>query len=464
MTESTGESGGYHAGCGLYVHIPFCETKCGYCDFFSEPVRGRDTGSLVRRLCHELEKRVSQAPDKIRTIFCGGGTPTILPVEQLAVVLDVLSRVAVRDHVAEFTVEVNPATVDDEKARLLVAGGVSRVSMGAQSFIAEELATLERLHTPDDVGPSVRTLRRHGVRQVSLDLIFSVPGQTLATWSDSLRRAIDLQVDHISAYGLTYEPGTRLTTQRQQGLVASCDEQLEAEMYLLAMDTLAEAGFEQYEISNFARPGCQCRHNLIYWRNGPYIGVGPSAAGCVDRRRYKNVADVDQYVRMIDELGHAEVETETLDTSMVITEMIMLQLRLVEGLNLAHFRRETGVEPLELLGATAEQSTRSGDDAGTVADGSAPADPRGQTRAADRMKSRLVGSPRGVGETTDASYTCGNPRGLKPAARSGKREDVLVRLTNLGLVTVSDTHIALTQEGRLKADAVIAELVNACSD
>lgn len=336
--------------CALYLHIPFCETKCGYCDFYSVAVKDQETAPLVTWVVRELTRRVRDKPGPIRTIFCGGGTPTILPEDQLALLLDGLRPVATADSVVEFTVEANPATVDDAKARLLIAGGVTRVSMGAQSFLADELAALERLHRPEDIVPSVATLRRHGIQQVNLDLIFGIPGQTSETWRQSLQRAIDLQPEHIACYGLTYEPGTRLTAMRDHGRVSACDESLEADMYLQAIEVLTAAGFEQYEISNFARPGCQCAHNLIYWRNQPYIGVGPSAAGCFQRRRYKNVADVAGYVRMMESQGHAEADTETLTVEMLMAELVMMQLRLVEGLGLDRFCRRTGIEPQTLFG------------------------------------------------------------------------------------------------------------------
>ncbi|MFQ5415395.1 MAG: radical SAM family heme chaperone HemW, partial [Phycisphaerae bacterium] len=293
--------------------------------------------------------RVAGVDEPIGTIFCGGGTPTILPPDELAALLDALSPTARQNACVEFTVEANPATVDDAKARMLVAGGVTRVSMGAQSFFADELAALERLHTPDDIAPSVATLRRQRVAQINLDLMFGIAGQTLDTWRESLRRAIDLGVDHIACYGLTYEPGTRLTAQRRRGLIQPCDEGLEADMFLLANEVLAAAGFRQYEISNYARPACRCRHNLTYWRNEPYIGVGPSAAGCINGRRYKNLADIPGYIRMIDEHGHAEAESEAVTRDVLINEIIMMQLRLTDGLRVQAFRDRVGVDPIALL-------------------------------------------------------------------------------------------------------------------
>lgn len=395
--------------CGLYVHIPFCETKCGYCDFFSIPLKGRHTGPLVDQVCRELQQRLGRNGRRVDTIFLGGGTPTILPTHELARLLGVISELVPVAQLAEFTVEANPATVDQEKAELLVRSGVTRVSMGAQSFFAKELAALERLHSPADIAPSVATLRRAGPIQLNLDLMFGIPGQTLDTWTQSLRRAIDLGVDHIACYGLTYESGTRLTAQKQRGLIAPCDEQLEAELYLHAIDTLEAAGYRQYEISNFAKPGCASKHNLVYWRNGPYIGVGPSAAGCLGQRRYKNVADVSGYIRRIAERGDAEMESETIDTQMLMMEMVMMQLRLNEGLSLVAFRQRTGADPL----ACGRQDTCGGQDA------------------------------------------CDEQPNLF--------RDVVCRFEDQGLVSVSETHIRLTRTGRLVANPIISELASACS-
>ena len=390
MAEDAGKELSNQSPCGLYVHVPFCRSKCGYCDFYSVVAGAHDTARLIDCLGGELTRRVAEGSHRVRTVFCGGGTPTILPMDELAALLESVERAVATRDLAEFSIEANPATVDDDKAGVLVAAGITRVSMGAQSFFADELAALDRHHLPQDIAPSVEILRRHGVPQINLDLIFGIPGQTLETWAESLRRAIDLQPDHLACYGLTYEPGTRLTARRERGQITPCTEDLEADMYELTMDTLAEAGYAQYEISNYARPGHECQHNLIYWRNEPYLGVGPSAAGCVDHRRYKNVADMDGYIRMIEAHGHAEVESETLDRERLITEMVMMQLRLVEGLSRATFRRRTGFDPLVLF------------------------------------------------------------------------SEPLARLIDLGLLLVSDSHVALTRRGRLVSNAVMAELVSAC--
>jgi oxygen-independent coproporphyrinogen-3 oxidase len=324
--------------CGLYVHVPFCETKCGYCDFYSVAIYDRrPSDALLECLIRELHDRTNGRPGWIHTMFIGGGTPTILRNEQLSAIFGPLGRIAHANRVAEFTVEANPATVDLAKLDILVRAGVDRISMGAQSFEPNELKVLERLHSPDDIAPSVALVRKCGIRRLNLDLIFAIPGQSLASWRGSLERAMALEVDHIACYGLTYEPATRLTKQLHQGRITPCEDGLAAEMYELAIEQLVAAGYKQYEISNFARPGQQCLHNLIYWRNEDYIGVGPSAAGYVNGERYKNVADVAGYIRRIQQSGKAVIESERLTGPAAAADTLMTQLRLNEGVDVKAF-------------------------------------------------------------------------------------------------------------------------------
>ena len=241
--------------CGLYVHVPFCETKCGYCDFYSVPLRERPATPLVRCLVTELQKRVADCDANIRTVFIGGGTPTVLPMADFTLLFEAVREALSGNDVVEFTVEANPATLDHDKLAILTSAGMDRISMGAQSWHPAELAALERLHSPDDIAPGVELARAHGIERINLDVMFGIGGQTMASWSESLERTIDLGVDHISCYGLTYEPGTRLTAQYTAGKITPCDGGLEAEMYEYAIDRLSEAGFQQYEISNLAIPG-----------------------------------------------------------------------------------------------------------------------------------------------------------------------------------------------------------------
>ena len=331
--------------CGLYVHVPFCVSKCGYCDFYSVPVGGQDTEGLVRRLSAELGRRLASVPGPVTTIFVGGGTPTVLPPGALAALLEPLSVLARQPNCREFTVEANPATLTADNAAMLAEAGVTRVSVGAQSFHGAELATLGRIHAPEDIAASLRIVRRAGIRQVNLDLIYGIPGQTLAGWRKSLDRAMDLAPEHLALYALTYEAGTPLTRLRDRGELTACDEQLEADMYLEALERVGRRGYRQYEISNFALPGQRCLHNVACWDHQPYIGVGPSAVGYLDGVRYRNVSDVAGYVEMIDRRGEAVVETERVEGRRLIAEMAMLRLRLVEGIDTAAFHQRTGEDP-----------------------------------------------------------------------------------------------------------------------
>jgi len=329
---------------GLYLHWPFCETKCGYCDFYSVPLGDADVARTARALCQELSRRLDASGPPISTIFFGGGTPTTMPADELARVLECVRQAVAPALPAEFTVEANPATIDAEKASVLLAGGVNRVSLGAQSFVPAELAFLERLHHPADIPSAVRVLKSAGLNNLNLDLIFGIPGQTLATWRDSLRRALDLAPAHLACYGLTYEPNTALTMRLRQGTITPCDDGIEAEMFLAAIDLLAEAGFAQYEISNFARPGRRCAHNLIYWHNQPFLAVGPSAAGFTGRQRYKNIAHHGEYVRRVEAFEDPASEIETVDPAQAAMETLMMGMRLVEGFDLAAFAARTGFD------------------------------------------------------------------------------------------------------------------------
>ena len=325
----------------VYVHVPFCRSLCGYCDFYSIVPSADVFRPWTDALLVELECYRKRIGLRVKTIYVGGGTPTSLPLAELARLVDALPAV----EPVEFTVEANPATITDDTAALLADRGVNRVSIGAQSFDERELGVLERIHGPDEIGATVALCRRHGIEQISLDLIFGIPGQTSASWGRSLEAALALNPDHLSCYSLTYEPGTRLYESLIAGTVTRADPDLDADLYEQTIDTLTRAGYEHYEISNFARSSRRCRHNLVYWRNEPYLGVGPSAAGYLDRVRYKNVADVEQYVRKIaagtsprDEEEHRDLEGEMRDTA-------MLGLRTTDGMNRRRFQERFGSDP-----------------------------------------------------------------------------------------------------------------------
>ena len=331
---------------GLYVHLPFCTTKCGYCDFYSLPTLPDQIDGLVDSLDAELTARDPGRP--IETVFIGGGTPTVLPAAALERVLTRVQRTAGK--VSEFTCEANPSTTDELKLALLRRGGVTRVSFGAQSFHPDDLAVLQRIHNPAHVGESVRAARAAGFDNLNLDLIFGIPGQTPARWRESLRQAIELEPDHLSCYSLMYEPGTLLTKQRQQGILSPCDEDHEIEMFEMTGDILAAAGYERYEMSNFARPGRECLANIIYWENREYLGVGPSAVSYLDGVRRKNIADVRRYVeRRGGTNGDIVAESEQLSPHDRALETAMQMLRLSEGIDRRRFVEITGFEADPLL-------------------------------------------------------------------------------------------------------------------
>ena len=333
----------------LYAHVPLCRRRCGYCDFYSEVLDPPLVTPLMDAMLAELERARGRHALDLATIFVGGGTPTVLPPEQLARLLRAAAALLRRDCQPEFTVEANPATVDASLAELLAAVGVNRLSLGAQSFERAELLTLDRLHETEDVVRTIDVCRTHGIRRVSLDLIFGIPGQTLASWERSLRAALALTPNHLSCYALTYEPGTPLHAELTAGYVERVDHDVEADMYELAIDLLAAAGYEQYEISNFARPGEECRHNLVYWRNESYLGIGPAAAGYVEGVRYKNVADIGAYCDAVIAGRSPRGEEERLAPEQQARETAMLALRLNDGLNRRAFAERFGSDPTEFF-------------------------------------------------------------------------------------------------------------------
>jgi oxygen-independent coproporphyrinogen-3 oxidase len=328
-----------------YVHVPFCRHRCGYCDFTLVARRDDLIGRYLEALARELEQLVE--PREIDSLFLGGGTPTHLSPIALRQLMNLLGRWFRLSANAEFSVEANPSGLDDERIGVLAAAGVNRVSLGVQSFDPRHLATLERDHTPADVADAVERLKR-SIGNVSLDLIFGVPGQSLDDWTATLDAAIRLDPSHVSTYGLTYEQGTAFWTRRARGDLAALDEETERRMYAAAMDRLPAAGFEHYELSNFAKPGFRCRHNTVYWRADEYFAFGPGAASYVDGVRRTNHRSVTTWLERVlsGQPGH-DVE-ERLPAEERAREALMLGLRLREGIDLAQFAARFGTTPHEL--------------------------------------------------------------------------------------------------------------------
>ena len=330
-----------------YVHIPFCAHHCGYCDFAVTAGQDHLIDLYLEALAVELAKIGSPKP--IRTLFLGGGTPSHLNLRQIDRLFGELNRWLPRETGGEVSLEANPDTFDTEKARRLAALGVNRISLGVQSFQPSVLRVLERLHKPEHVAPAVDAAHRW-IGRVSIDLIFGVPGQTIDQWTDDLNRAMQLQPEQVSTYGLTFEKGTRLWKMQQRDEVHAIEEDIELKMYQLAMETLEDAGYEQYEISSFARTGGRCIHNQIYWANEAFFGFGVGAAAYRDGTRTLNVRNTQDYIRRTLAEESPVFQSETLSPEERARETLSLNLRRAEGVLRERFRIQTGFDLDSLAG------------------------------------------------------------------------------------------------------------------
>lgn len=339
-------------GFGLYVHVPFCLRKCRYCDFTSYHFDRVDADLYLRALAREITLRTEGAEyPVVRTVFFGGGTPTTLPGSVLAGMLDELRRHHDFGDDVEVTVEANPGTVDGEKLAALREGGVNRLSLGMQAAQDRLLDILGRAHRVGDVAEAVRLARAAGFANLNLDLIYGLPGQTLADWEETLAAALELEPEHIAAYGLEIHPETPLGEAVARGDLAPADEELELAMYQVLRETLHRAGFVHYEISNFARPGRECRHNLNYWANGDYAGYGPAACSHLDGRRVTNEKDLLAYAGRLFAGEWPVAETEVPDERTRMAETVFLGLRLVAGLSRERFAARFGRDVTAVFGA-----------------------------------------------------------------------------------------------------------------
>ncbi len=325
---------------GLYIHVPFCIKKCLYCDFISYPLSEKAVkiylGSLVREI--NLYGSALADEDKIITsIFFGGGTPTTLPAASFKVLLDAVRSAFSLTAECEITVEANPGTVDEAGLAGLRQAGVNRLSIGVQSFDDRLLAVLGRLHSAAQAARAAHLARKAGFDNLNLDLIFGIPGQSAHDWRETLRGALQIAPEHLAAYCLQLEEGTPLAQAVEGGAIRPCPEETELTMYRDAAAFLTAQGYEHYEISNFARPGKRCAHNLIYWLNRPYLGLGPAAHSLLKGVRFANEITLEGYS---DRLSREEypVESRTrLTVADEMSEMMFLGLRLIGGINLKEF-------------------------------------------------------------------------------------------------------------------------------
>lgn len=337
-----------------YIHVPFCAHRCGYCDFTLVARRDDLMGGYLDALQRQIAEfpGFGDGPVEVDTLFFGGGTPTHLPPQELQRLLALMQQTFRLTSGGEFSVEANPTGLTAEKLDLLQAAGVNRISLGVQSFDAGELTLLERDHSAGEIEAVFESLRRRW-DNVSLDLIFAIPGQSLAGWERNLDRAIALRPTHISAYGLTFERGTAFWSKQSKGQLPAADQELELQMYESVMDRLPAAGYPQYEISNYARPGYECRHNQVYWRAEPFYGFGPGAASFLGHVRRLNHRSVTTWIRKVLAGESPIADEEPLDPEDRARDAVMVGLRLVRGIEIASFRQRFGFDLLELGGDAA---------------------------------------------------------------------------------------------------------------
>jgi len=342
---------------GLYIHIPFCFHKCHYCDFYSITRQTPERMARFVDLVLQEARAWTTHPPQIgpQTIFFGGGTPSLLPLPDMQRLIAGLREIFDLSAVNEWTIECNPATVSGDYLSMLRESGVDRLSFGAQSFDPSELATLERHHAPSDVNHSIALARSAGFERLNVDLIYAIPNQDLASWSSSLESAIALGTEHLSCYGLTYEHNTPMAVKKRLGVIRAADDDLELEMLHHTRRRLREAGFEAYEISNYSHPDQECRHNLLYWNGGNYLGLGPAAASHVEGHRWKNRPHLGEWENAIRDDYLPATEVEHLTSSQRASELIMLQLRLSRGVDLNDVAKLSGLDPLPHHEATLQR-------------------------------------------------------------------------------------------------------------
>lgn len=327
---------------GIYVHIPFCLKKCSYCDFYSiSEYHNNDLEKYTLRLIKNIENSAVQYNHmKFSTIYFGGGTPSLLDESQLERIIQAFKANFNfnTENETEISLEANPATLKAEKARSFYKIGINRVSLGVQSFYDKELKILGRIHNSRQAVDNINILKKAGFKNINLDLIFGIPGQSFKHWQENLRWALDFEPTHISAYLLQLDSGTRLAQRIKNGELQYLDEELEADMYYYAVDYLEQNDYKHYEISNFALPGYECRHNLIYWNGLPYIGLGSGAVSFIDNARYVLSDDVQDYLQGAEN----KKLLEKMSPQDLIIDQIILKLRCREGLNLEDFCRRWG--------------------------------------------------------------------------------------------------------------------------
>ena len=339
-----------------YVHIPFCTQICYYCDFSKVFIKNQPVDAYLEHLIQETR---SYEIGKLRTLYIGGGTPTALSAQQLAYLLTELPKVMDLSEVEEFTIEANPGDLDPDKISVLKDSQVNRVSLGVQTFDNKMLKKIGRSHQEQDIYDNIRHLKQVGFDNISIDLIYALPGQTMDQVKENVAKAIELDIPHMSLYSLILENHTVFMNRMRRGKLPLPKEELEAEMFEYIIEELEKAGFEHYEISNFSKPGFESRHNLVYWDNAEYYGLGAGASGYVDGIRYKNHGPIRHYLEAV-EAGKARITEEHLTLEEKMEEELFLGLRKKTGVSKARFEEKFGVSFDQRYGQVVASLTEQG--------------------------------------------------------------------------------------------------------
>ncbi len=333
---------------GIYIHIPFCKQACHYCDFhFSTNLKYKD--AMIQALLRELDLRKNYlSAEYIDTIYFGGGTPSLMEEKDISAVLKKIYQLYPINSNPEITLEANPDDLNAKNLKSFQHIGINRLSIGVQSFIQRDLEWMNRAHTSNEALDSIKRAQDIGLENISIDLIYGIPGLSDKEWKENIQQAIELEIKHISSYALTVEKGTALGSWVSKGRVKSPDEEQAAAQFELLMDEMAANGFEHYEISNFCKPGFHSRHNSSYWEAKKYLGIGPSAHSFNKHSRQWNVANNHQYIDQLDR-GVLPATVEELSMENQLNEYLMISLRTNKGINLTYIRDEFGSEILETL-------------------------------------------------------------------------------------------------------------------
>lgn len=354
----------------IYIHIPFCVRKCLYCDFLSAPASGETMEAYASCLCREIEAAGKLYPDyEVRTVFFGGGTPSILKKERICQIMEVLRRAFSLAEDAEITIEVNPGTVDADKLAAYYAAGINRLSIGVQSLQENELQALGRIHSTEDFFQTYSMAIKSGFNNINVDLMSAIPEQTLESCQDTLRQllSLDRPPSHISAYSLIIEEGTPF----YENTPVLPDEEMDRLFYKITNDILKAAGYHRYEISNYAREGCECRHNRVYWERGEYLGFGIGAASLMQETRFSNIRDLQTYLKLLSGEAadrpltgqlteHLRQEVSHLTEREQMEEFMFLGLRLTEGVSQKRFFKTFGKKFTDVYPGISEKLIREG--------------------------------------------------------------------------------------------------------